>query len=84
MPANTASTSSYETVIDTIRAWPASTRFALVQDVLATLAPEEHLASVRQPTLPHALGLLRGSGIAPTDAEVRNLLDSRLNERFGS
>ena len=83
MPANTALVSSYEAVISTISAWPAKIRFALVQEVLATLTPEEHLASSRQPTLSQALGLLRGSGLAPTDAEVGALLDERRNERFG-
>lgn len=83
MPANAALASNYESVVNTIKAWPQKTRLALVQDVLATLTPEEHTAPARQQTLPRALGLLRGSGPAPTDDEVRDLLDTRRNERFG-
>jgi hypothetical protein len=83
MAANAASASSYEAVINTVKAWPAETRLILVQDVLATLTYDVHSASERQPTLPRALGLLRGSGPAPTDDDIRELLDSRRNERFG-
>lgn len=83
MSANTAWNSNYEAIISAISAWPPKTRLALVQEVLATLTPEEHLAPSRSPTLSQALGLLRGSGPAPTDAEVGALLDERRNERFG-
>ena len=84
MPANTASAESYENVLNTIRAWPAKTRIALVQDVLATLTPDTPVALSRQPTLSRALGLLRSNVPPPTDAEVRTHLDARRNERFGS
>jgi hypothetical protein len=78
MPVNSAQVSSYEAVINTVRTWPARIRFDLVQEVLATLTPEENSATSRQQTLSQALGLLHGSGVPPTDAEVRAMLDERL------
>ena len=66
-----------------VRSWPVDQRSSLVQDVLATLAPEASSIQQRQPTLGRALGLLETEEPAPTDAEIGNLLAERRRERCG-
>jgi len=65
-------TSSYETILALVRAWPAAQRFLLVHDLLATLAPTERAP---HPTLPHARGLLATDHAPPTDAQVDAPID---------
>ena len=74
-------TSSYETVLALVRAWPAAQRFLLVHDLLATLAPTERIP---HPTLQHARGLLATEHAPPTDAQVDAWLDERRSERYGA
>lgn len=83
MTSNTAQTQHYEAVVNMIRSWPAAQRLTLVQDVLATLAPDLAAASQRQPTLARALGLLATDTPAPSDEEIALLLDQRRQERYG-
>lgn len=75
---------NYDAVINIVRSWPASQRFMLVQEVLATLAPEKPATLRRQPTLPRARGLLAAQQPAPTDADIEALLETRRQERYGS
>ncbi|NCC33593.1 MAG: hypothetical protein EOM24_16490 [Chloroflexia bacterium] len=75
-----AQTSDYETILRFVRSWPAAQRFALVQDVLGTLAPVEREP---RPTLPHARGLLATDQAPPSDAQVAEWLNERRTERYG-
>jgi dihydroneopterin aldolase len=72
---NTRRTISYETVLDAVRQWPPDRRFALVQDVLSTLAPKVLSPQPKPKTLEKALGLLATSQPAPSDAEIKQWLD---------
>lgn len=83
MASNSAQTPDYETVIKMVRLTSAAQRLALVQDVLATLAPDLALTPPRQPTLSHALGLLATDQPAPSDSDIATLLDERRRERYG-
>jgi hypothetical protein len=76
-------TTSYETILNTVRQWPPDRRFALVQDVLNTLAPEVKPSRSRRKTLEKALGLLATSQPAPSDAEIKQWLDEHRMEKYG-
>jgi len=80
---DTRKTVSYETVLDAVRQWPPDRRFALVQDVLSTLAPEVLPSRPRPKTLEKALGLLATSQPAPSDAEIKRWLDEHRLEKYG-
>ena len=79
----TRKTISYETVLNTVRQWPPDRRFALVQDVLSTLAPDVLPSRPRPKTLEKALGLLATSQPAPSDAEIKQWLDEHRLEKYG-
>ena len=80
---DTRKTVSYENVLDAVRQWPPDRRFALVQDVLSTLAPEVLPSRPRHKTLEKALGLLATSQPAPSDAEIKQWLDEHRLEKYG-
>lgn len=80
---DTRKTISYETVLNTVRQWPPDRRFALVQEVLSTLAPEVLSSRPRHKTLEKALGLLATSQPAPSDAEIKQWLDEHRMEKYG-
>jgi len=80
---DTRKTISYETVLNTVRQWPPDRRFALVQEVLSTLAPEVLPSRPRHKTLEKALGLLATSQPAPSDAEIKQWLDEHRMEKYG-
>ncbi len=83
MSAKSGNVSNYETIINIVRNWPAPQRFTLVQEVLATLAPEVSATLHRQPTLARARGLLATQQPAPSDQDVEAMLDERRRERYG-
>ena len=76
-------TTSYETVLNTVRQWPPDRRFVLVQDVLNTLAPKVAPSRPRRKTLKKALGLLATDQPAPSDAEIQQWLDEHRMEKYG-
>ncbi len=71
---------SYESIIGIVRAWTSSQRFALVQDILKTLAPEEPRA--KKQTLAKALGLAATENRPPDDEEVRKILEEARLEKY--
>lgn len=73
----------YETVIHIIRRWPTARRLSLVQEVLATLTPDESSLPQRSPTLHQALGLLDTGGPALSDSEIKLWLEERRQDRYG-
>ena len=80
---NILKANSYETVLKTVRQWSPDRRFALVRDVINTLAPEVVPSPPKRKTLEKALGLLATSRPAPSDAEVQRWLDERRMEKHG-
>jgi hypothetical protein len=74
---------NYETVLETVRQWPPDRRFALVRDVINTLATDVLPGRARRNTLEGALGLLATDRPAPSDAEVQEWLDRRRMEKYG-
>ena len=55
---NQVENSNYEVTLKTIRQWTIAQRYALLQDVLKTLAPEAEKPPVRERTLEQALRLV--------------------------
>lgn len=80
---NTIKTNSYDSVLQTVRQWPPNRRFALVRDVINTLATEVFPSRPRRKTLKKALGLLAASRPAPSDAEIQQWLDEHRIEKYG-
>jgi hypothetical protein len=83
---NQAAPTNYDNVLSIVRQWTMAERYALVQDVLKTLAPESAdpaLPHVRERTLQRALGLLATQQPAPTDEEVQQWLDEHRMEKYG-
>ena len=80
---NTTKANSYDNVLQMIRQWPPDRRFALVRDVINTLATEVFPPRAKRNTLEKALGLLATSRPAPSDAEIQQWLDERRMEKYG-
>ena len=80
---NTTKANSYDNVLQMVRQWPPNRRFALVRDVINTLATEVFPPRPRRKTLKKALGLLATSRPAPSDAEIQQWLDERRMEKYG-
>jgi hypothetical protein len=79
---NTLKANGYETVLRTVRQWPPDRRFALVRDLINTLAMKVKPQSKRN-TLGKALGLLATGQHAPSDTQVQQWLDERRMEKYG-
>ncbi|MBN1581527.1 MAG: hypothetical protein JXA89_12560 [Anaerolineae bacterium] len=72
----------YREILDVILKWPPDKRFALVQDVLVTLAPGE-TGQARRKTAEKALGLLATDQSAPSDGEIKQWLHERRMDKYG-
>jgi len=75
-------TTSYQAVLNAVRQWSPDRRFALVQNVLNTLASEAPSPRPRCKTLEKALGLLATGQPAPSDAEIQQWLDEHRVEKY--
>jgi hypothetical protein len=77
---------NYETILQIIFQWPPTQRFALVQDVLNTLAPPSDVevmpTQARRQTLNKALGLLSTDRTPPSDSEIKQWLDEHRTEKY--
>ena len=60
----------YEAILKIVASWPPPRRFALLQDVLRSLATEAETDAPKRPTLAIARGLLATDRTPPSDAEV--------------
>jgi dihydroneopterin aldolase len=80
---NQVENTDYEATLKNIRQWTAAQRFALVQDVLKTLAPEVEKPSVRERTLERALRAVPLDRQPPTDEEVKQWLEEHRMEKYG-
>ncbi|HDQ73920.1 MAG TPA: hypothetical protein ENN19_17760 [Chloroflexi bacterium] len=74
---------SYETILQAVRRWPPTKRFALVRDVINTLSPEAAALRPKRNTLDEALGLLATDQPAPSDEDVQRWLAERRTEKYG-
>ena len=74
---------NYEATLKTIRQWTNAQRYALLQDVLRTLAPEAEKPRVRERTLEQALRVVPLARLPPTDEEVAQWLDEHRMEKYG-
>ncbi len=74
---------TYETVLEAVHRWPLDKQFALVQDVLSSLALEVTPSRTRTPTLSRALGLLVTERPVPSEEEIEQWLDQRRMEKYG-
>jgi hypothetical protein len=79
---NTTKADGYDNVLQMIRQWPPNRRFALVRDVINTLATDVFPSRPRRKTLKKALGLLATSRPTPSDAEIQQWLDERRMEKY--
>lgn len=66
-------------IVQQVRHWPAARRFELIQQILASLAPE---MVEPKSTLSQALGLLSTEKTL-SDNDVERLLEERRRERYG-
>jgi hypothetical protein len=83
MSAQSEETPSYEVILGRVRTWPMARRLTLVQDILATLTPEDRPEPQRSSVLSRAVGLLATGDPPPSDSEIANWLDQRRQERYG-
>jgi hypothetical protein len=68
-------------IVDRVRSWPADARIELAQEILSTV-PERSRPRARG-TLQNLLGLLRGAGSPPDDAECQRILEAELLRKHG-
>jgi len=75
----------YRTVLEIVREWPPDRRFALIRDLLETLAPvwTEGARRRRRATLEEALGLLATQSPPPSDEEIQQWLNEHRLEKYG-
>lgn len=76
-------TLTYDQVLKTVHAWPPDKRISLAQDLLRSLTSDMRAPHPRRNTLKKALGLLATDAPAPSDEEIRRLLDERRTEKYG-
>lgn len=69
---------TYGEVLSAVTAWPPERRFALIHEVLRTLAPKPSVSKEeRQAALRRLDGMLAKYGPPPSDEEIERLLDER-------
>jgi hypothetical protein len=80
-----ARSSDYDSLLKTVSSWPAEQRISFAHDVLGTLreGPGVESSTPKRNTLARALGLARGTGPAPDDAEIERILDEVRMEKYG-
>jgi hypothetical protein len=84
MGAMTAHTApDYGAVLRTISAWDPADRFALIEDVLRTLAPPSDRARRRREALQQLEGMLAHVKPTPTDADIERWLDEERVKKYG-
>jgi hypothetical protein len=75
-------TLTHDTIIATVRLWPAPQRAALVRELIISLATETQMPTTTTTTLSRAFGLLATTEPAPTDEEIRLMLQERQVEKY--
>ena len=80
MALHNSAAQEFESVVEVVRRWPASTRLALVEEILKTLCADVR-ARLERGTWSQASGMLARSGTTPTDEEVEQMLDKSRSEK---
>lgn len=73
----------FDTVLVTIRRWPAERQFALVHELLHDLERATGAPLPEKSTLHEAFGLLATNATGPDDAEIERILRERRDEKYG-
>jgi hypothetical protein len=68
-------------IVDRVRSWPADARIELAQEILSTVPARDRPRP--KGSLQNLLGLLRGAGPPPDDAECRRILEAELLRKHG-
>ena len=76
-------TPEYEAILKTVSAWDEADRYALVQDVLETLASEPDHARRRREALRRLEGMLGDVKPTPIDAEITQWLEEERMKKYG-
>lgn len=63
-------------IVDQVRSWPEDARIELAQEILSTVQQTGGAPPKR--SLKDLLGILRGSGALPDDAECQRILEDEL------
>lgn len=80
----TESAADYRAILRTVISWPAEDRFALVQDVLRTLAPRpEPDFARRAAALDRLRGIAKTDRPPPSDEEVKQWLEEERVKKYG-
>jgi hypothetical protein len=74
----------YKRVLKLVASWPAEDRIALARELLSVRTPVAPDAAARQPSFELAYGMFRVPGKpAPTDDEVRRMIDEHRTQKYG-
>lgn len=72
----------FQSVLKTVSSWPADQRASLAHALLQSLSTSDP-SSRKKPTLDEIVGIARGTGPAPTDAQVKQWLDEHRMRKHG-
>ena len=71
-----------DSIIKQVEGWPSADRVALAYQLLRDMG-RKVLAPPPRNTFKGALGIGRGPGPAPTDEDVRRIMDDHRAEKYG-
>jgi hypothetical protein len=71
-----------ESIIQRVKPWPEEDRVALAYLILRDMRKKTREAAPRR-TLDRALGIARGSGVAPDDATVKKWIEEHREGKYG-
>jgi hypothetical protein len=63
-------------IVDQVRSWPENVRIELAQEILSTVQGNGGAPAKR--SLKDLLGIMRGAGVPPDDAECQRILEDEL------
>lgn len=72
----------FDHLLHTVRAWPTADRLRLAQAILKTVESDVRPTTRWKMPASEAEGILAGSWPAPTDEDVKRLVDEYLTERY--
>lgn len=72
----------YDQVLRTVLKWPEGDRRLFAQELLTTVSQRDKVAATKL-TASEARGLLRGDCPAPTDEEVKEMIERHRMEKYG-
>jgi hypothetical protein len=72
----------YRSILKVVASWPADQRATLAHALIEGLQ-NESIASRPTPTIDQLIGVARGEGPAPTDAQVKQWIDEHRMRKYG-